>query len=257
MKYLIKKGSSSFSAYVSIDDSSSTIGAKLAGLAYNTPGSPTAYYVRQGGAAQPITLATLAAANSAFSSGGFKEVDATNLPGVYRFDIPDAVLATGANTAVIVLKGWTNAVPVHIEIQLIDASLFDVNVTSVDGIATTGGSGAIPVHGVVDMGTAQAAGAGSLTLRAGYTSADSTLIGATVLIVSATAGKSQRRVITGYNDTTKIATVDSWDVTPTGTITYIVFASAAPSLAVPIPADIKKINGVVVNGNGSSTPWGP
>lgn len=117
MKYQIKKGRTSYVGYVSVDDSSSTIGAKLTGLVFNS-GSLTAYYARQGGAATAITLATQTA-TGAYSSGGFVAVDGTNMPGVYRFDIPDAVLASGADNAVIVLKGATNMVPVHLEIELV------------------------------------------------------------------------------------------------------------------------------------------
>ena len=48
-----------------------------------------------------IALATLAAVTSAWSSGGFIQIDATNMPGWYRFDIPNAALATGKRQVVI------------------------------------------------------------------------------------------------------------------------------------------------------------
>lgn len=115
---VIKKGATSQSIYVEILDSTSTTGGRLTGLAYNTA-SLTAYYVRNGGSATQITLATLAAANSAYSSGGFKEVDATNMPGVYRLDVPDAALASGADSVVITLKGATGMVQVSLEVQLV------------------------------------------------------------------------------------------------------------------------------------------
>lgn len=56
----------------------------------------------------------------AYSSGGFVEVDATNMPGLYRFDPPDAVFATGVDKAVLVLKGATGMAPVVLEYQLVD-----------------------------------------------------------------------------------------------------------------------------------------
>lgn len=50
----------------------------------------TAYYYRPGDSAiTSITMATLAAVDTAYSSGGFKHVS----NGVYRFDIPDAAIA--------------------------------------------------------------------------------------------------------------------------------------------------------------------
>ena len=48
-----------------------------------------------------ITPDTLAAANSAWASGGFVKVDDTNMPGVYRFDVPDAAFAANADWVVI------------------------------------------------------------------------------------------------------------------------------------------------------------
>lgn len=57
----------------------------------------TASYWRQGGTRTAIALSDLAAVNSAYSSGGVKEVDATNMKGVYRLDVPDAAIATGVD----------------------------------------------------------------------------------------------------------------------------------------------------------------
>src|SRR4051812_22716054 len=120
---LIKKGATSQSVYFSILDSASTTGGKKTGIVYNAAGL-TAYYTLNGAAAVAITLATLAAASSAYSSGGFKEVDATNAPGLYRLDVPNAGL-TGADSVVISLKGASGMVQVDIEIQLTGIDIMD------------------------------------------------------------------------------------------------------------------------------------
>lgn len=125
MSRVIKKGATSQSIYVEILDSTSTTGGRKTGLAFNTS-SLTGYYVRNGGSAVAITLATLAAANSAYSSGGFKEVDATNMPGIYRLDVPDAALASGAESVVVTIKGATGAAQVSAEVQLVDNLASDV-----------------------------------------------------------------------------------------------------------------------------------
>ena len=120
MKLSILAGATSQSVNVFIRDSSSTTGGGLTGLAYNTA-SLTAYYTHSGtnATATAITLATLAAVTSAYSSGGFKEIDATNMPGWYRFDIPNACLATSKGRSVAIhLKGATNMAPCPIEIEL-------------------------------------------------------------------------------------------------------------------------------------------
>lgn len=64
----------------------------------------TGSYWRQGGVRVSIPLSDLAAVNSAYSSGGVKEVDATNEAGLYRLDVPDAAIATGADWAVVSVK---------------------------------------------------------------------------------------------------------------------------------------------------------
>jgi len=79
---------------VFVQDSASTTGGGKTGIAYNAAGL-TAYYVRPAGTATAITLATQTV-TGAWSSGGWVEVDATNLPGIYRFDIPNACVANGS-----------------------------------------------------------------------------------------------------------------------------------------------------------------
>lgn len=118
MKLQFKKGSTSVSIYIFIQDSSSTTGAGLTGLVFNSAGL-VAYYVRPLGSATAITLATLVAETSAYSSGGFKEVSAANMPGIYRLDLPDAVLATGVDSVVVMLKGATNMAQLPLEIGLV------------------------------------------------------------------------------------------------------------------------------------------
>src|SRR5574343_1031251 len=73
------------------------------GLVYNTSGL-SASYARSRGARVAITLATQTV-TGAHSDGGFVEIDDTNQPGLYRLDLPDAVLVTGVNDAWVTLKG--------------------------------------------------------------------------------------------------------------------------------------------------------
>lgn len=74
-------------------------------------------YWRQGGLRVAVTPADLAAVNSVYSSGGVKEVDATNQPGLNRADWPDAAFATGADWVVLSIK-CAGAIPVDIMIAL-------------------------------------------------------------------------------------------------------------------------------------------
>ncbi len=115
-KLSLVKGTTSYRAYIFVQDSSVTTGAGLTGLVFNS-GSLVAYYVRPGAVATQITLITQTV-TGAYSSGGFVEVDSANMPGLYRVDIPDAALATGVNAVVVMLKGAANMVPVVLEVEL-------------------------------------------------------------------------------------------------------------------------------------------
>jgi len=73
------------------------------GLTASTAGL-SARYNRTRTASVAITLVARTIAQ-AWTSGGFAEVDSTNMPGVYRLDLPDAALAAGADDVTIVVRG--------------------------------------------------------------------------------------------------------------------------------------------------------
>lgn len=130
----IKRGSTSVRRLIFIGDSSSTTGAGLANLAYNTASLVAYYFAGDLSNEVQITLAT--ATLGTFTSGGFVAVDNTNMPGWYEIGIPDAAL-DGGNEVAIQLRGATNMVPVNIYIEL-DAFDYQtatqpVNVTQISG----------------------------------------------------------------------------------------------------------------------------
>lgn len=115
-KLAIKKASTDVTVYLFIQASNVTTGAGLTGLAYNTA-NLVASYVRPLAARAALSLATQTV-DGAHADGGFVEVDATNMPGIYRLDLPDAVCAAGVNSVVVMLKGAANMSPVVLELQL-------------------------------------------------------------------------------------------------------------------------------------------
>jgi len=125
MKIIVKKGKTSKLLNVFISDSSSTTGAGLTGLVYNTA-SLTAYYYREGAGTGATAISLVTMTLGTWVSGGFVEIDATNMPGWYELGVPDAVLATGVDSAGIHLKGATNMAPLPIEIQLDDNTAKDI-----------------------------------------------------------------------------------------------------------------------------------
>lgn len=109
-------GSTSVLLDVFIQDGTQTDGRGLTGLLYNSA-SLTAYYHRNtAAAAVAISLVTMTAGT--WVSGGFKEVDATNLPGMYQLGLPDAACAAGATSVSVLLKGAASMAPLALELQL-------------------------------------------------------------------------------------------------------------------------------------------
>lgn len=121
--FQILKGAVDQSLYIFVQDSSVTTGAGLTGLAFNTA-SLVCYYVRPLGNAAQLSLVTQTV-TGAHTDGGFVEVDATNMPGVYRLDLSDAIVASGVNNVLVMLKGAANMSPVLVGIQLTAINLQD------------------------------------------------------------------------------------------------------------------------------------
>lgn len=107
-------------------------------------------------------------------------------------------------------------------------------------------AGAVPVLGMIDNGTAQAATSTTLQLRSAAAFASSELVGAIIVITGGSTGVGQARSITAYNGSTDTATVDAWTTTPTGTITYAVFA-APPAPSSPPAVNVTQIDGVALD----------
>jgi hypothetical protein len=133
----LKRGSTSVRRYIFIGDSSSTTGAGLANLVFNSAGL-VAYYIA-GDLSNEVQITLATATLGSYTSGGFIAVDNTNMPGWYEIGIPDAALDAG-NEVAIQFRGATNMVPVNIYIEL-DAFDYQtatqpVNVTQISGDAT-------------------------------------------------------------------------------------------------------------------------
>ena len=113
-----------------IQDSSSTVGAGLSGLLFNTAGLVASYRKGATGARVAITLATQTV-GGAWASGGFAEIDATNMKGVYRLDLVNASVDT-EGFMTLYLYGATNMLPLALRI---DCRPLPVNVLQVNSDA--------------------------------------------------------------------------------------------------------------------------
>lgn len=125
MKLSILAGSTSQSVNVFIRDSTSTTGGGLAAVAPAGGALLTGtklYYSFTGAnatAGVAVSLSVLATVGSAYSSAGIVTLDATNMIGWVRIDIPNAALATSKGRIVSFhLYGGTNMAPTPFEIEL-------------------------------------------------------------------------------------------------------------------------------------------
>lgn len=105
----------------------------MTGLVFNSAGL-VCYYARPGEAAAQQALVTQTV-TGAHTDGGFVEIDATNMPGVYRLDLKDAIFASGVDSVLIMLKGATNMVDEAIDVQLTAVDLND-NIVEAQGSYT-------------------------------------------------------------------------------------------------------------------------
>jgi hypothetical protein len=120
------------------------------GLTASTSGLSARYNrTRTASVSIPLVARTIA---QAWTSGGFAEVDATNMPGVYRLDIPDAALAAGADDVTIVVRGASGTNGAVMTVKLSSGGLTEAQTASaVWGASVAGYTTATDFGGVVNQ----------------------------------------------------------------------------------------------------------
>lgn len=160
----------------------------------------------------------------------------------------DLVLTTSdtdtVGLACVAIDDTTNGcAPLYLQVveEAVYDTLYAASATAAVSIASGGLTAASLASdaqlrlGIVASGTAQSATGTTLVLASASAFANDELNGAVVVITGGSTGVGQSRVITDYVLSTDTATVDTWTTTPTGTITYVVFA-APPASATALPA---------------------
>lgn len=245
MKIALKKGTTSKLLQVFIQDSSSTTGAGLAGLVFNTA-SLTAYYYREGAAtATAITLATMTLGT--WATGGFVVVDGTNMPGLYQLGIPDAALATGANSVVIYLKGATNMVQTLAEIELVDYDPYDsvrLGLTAMPNAAAAASGGLPTVDASNAVKVQSGTGANQISLSSGLvTLAGVTHTGAVIPTVTNLTNAPTAGDLTAAMKTSVEAAV--WDATRASHVAAGSFGQGAASVQGNVTGSVGSVTGAV------------
>ena len=122
----------------------------VTGLTASTAGLSARYNrTRTASVSIPLVARTIA---QAWTSGGFAEVDATNMPGVYRLDVPDAALAAGADDVTIVVRGASGTNGAVMTVKLSSGGLTSAQTASaVWGASPAGYNDATTFGGVVNQ----------------------------------------------------------------------------------------------------------
>jgi hypothetical protein len=232
-----------------------------------TNGSVVGYYLGSTGALPtslelyPRELPILSTGTLAAGSAGGGTLQASGLPG---YSLVGAIIRTtggtggggtgGANNqarviathtvssgAFTVIPNWETTPSTDTTYDILQTDLLVVaakaNATAWNGTAIA--DDIYDLLGIVAIGTAQSVDATHIQLAAATAITDDVIIGATVHVYSSTNGFHERRIITDWVSSTDTALVDAWTQTPTGTIKYIVYATAPGSVSSPIPADLR------------------
>lgn len=224
-KLKISPDATSVMADLYILDSSSSTGAGLTGLAYNTASLVCYYHRSNSSSATSITLASATAGT--FTSGGFVVVDGTNMPGLYQLGIPNAAFASGAKYVTVMCKGATNMMPVVAEYQIVYADLNE----AIPASPTTDSTLDRVKRLTEPDGTAQGGAAGYIDLATSasatndyYMAVDGTP-NTTVMVVGGT-GSGQHRCISDYVGSTRRASVaNNWVTNPDNTSKYVLIST--------------------------------
>ena len=98
MCYVLKRGTTSRCIFIEVRDSNGSR-VPVTGLTHRSAGASAAFIRSDGSSAQPIPL--VAGKLGQHVAGGFVEIDATLMPGLYQLGVPDAALALGAESALV------------------------------------------------------------------------------------------------------------------------------------------------------------
>lgn len=134
MKKIVKRSNTSNLLRVFLQDSTSTTGAGKTGLLFSTSGliistiadneATATTYTSAGSTIETITTLGTYATPTA-TKCRFKEVDATNFPGVYEIQLADARFAVANSQQLLVSILCTGTAPVYVEYQLVAVDPYD------------------------------------------------------------------------------------------------------------------------------------
>lgn len=215
----ITKGATDVTTYVNLVDS--VTGQPETGL---TITNIDATYTRAGAAAVKNDLTALASASAAHSDNKGYEVDATNAPGLYRIDWPDAAFVTGVDRVVLAVT-CSGCAPAYVEKVL---AAFDVQTaTQPVNVTQIGGSTAVlaafkAAAGTIVTGAAIAGTLSTTAMTTDLTEVTDDHYNGRTLIWTSGVLTGQATAITDYVGATKRLTFTAVTEAPTAADTFII-----------------------------------
>ena len=98
LEYIFAQGGENATIYLTVRDGN---GNAVTGLTSGSAGADLQYIRPLDASPTDVALSDLGSVDASHSDGGMIEVDATAVPGLYRFDLPDTALNRGENFVVV------------------------------------------------------------------------------------------------------------------------------------------------------------
>ena len=210
------------------DDGGTAPGEPTTGLLFsNIETGGSASFVRTRETRTDFALVTVAIA-AAHTDGGFIEVDATNMPGLYRLDLTDAACAAAADEDHVIIQLvaaiGNNTVMRPLLIDLIDFNVQsatpDTNATQIAGNASAATQ--LALSGVQIISGAFVGVPTTTVLDTDLGDTQTNTFQYRSLVVTSGVALNESRAILSYNGTTKELTTVAFAIAPAAADTFII-----------------------------------
>ena len=241
---LVAGGSTSVTTYFALrktSDGTAATGLTITGFDLQ--------YIRSGVApVAKVDATALAATDSAFAANKAIEIDATDQPGLYRVDWPDAAFVAGVQEVILTVKVAT-AFTEHLRVEI------DAEVTA----EALGTQAKLDVNAEADTAISDAV----LATAANLTTVDTVVDGIQTDLDNATDGLGALKILIDTVNTDLSNGTDGLSALKALIDTVDTVADAIKVItdqfvftkANEVDANTKSINGAGVVGDGNATPW--
>lgn len=131
MKQIITAGSTGVRQVIFVVN---TAGTGVTGITNASSGLTWYWYSNTNGTSSAVSV--VGETLGTWTSGGFIQIDATNLPGFYEIGVPNALFASSVQWSVMEIFGVTGMIPVTVEFEVIQQNLQGTLTATVPSLST-------------------------------------------------------------------------------------------------------------------------